>query len=244
MDYRSKKQTRGIIGLLVVLALILGLVLLLERTARPKSVNTTTRKESIHVQQLAKGIMATHGQHWWVTRAKAEQWAGEVVEVTQLKDHSWIQPVDLLAIAAGESDFRTWRRCEGGRSDPNGYDCGITQVRATIWNGGKTRAARAMCDDLVKSSQLGFLYAAKELTSYRKRYFKKLIGRWWSLRRALFNAYKSGPSFCKMGNCGRYWLRVHCFRHGLRLARRPRLNGKRVSCRQARSLKWIWKVYR
>lgn len=203
-------------------------------------------KRATRVSALADGIMVSHGRHWWVDLETAARLAEEAVRVTELPEYEWLDPVDLLAVAAAESDFRTWRRCENGKSDPKGYDCGITQVRATIWRGGRTRAARALCDDLVKSSRLAFEYAARELTSYRGRYCKKHVGKGtpWRLRRCLFNAYKSGPRYCRTGHCGRYWIRVHCFRMGIRLKRRPRRGKFVVSCRTAMDLRWIWKVYR
>ena len=227
-------------GLVLVLAVILGLVLLLESTAggaRPKESK---------VQVLARGVMATHGQHRWVTWARAERWAAEAIEITQLPQHSWMQPVDLLAVAAHESDFRTYRIAEGGKSDPLGWDCGITQVRTTVFEGGKTRRARKLCTRLARSSFLGFKYAARELSGYRQRYCKKWLhkGKPWKLKRCTLNVYNQGPRYCRAGHCGRYWLRVHCFRLGILLARKPRLRGKRVSCRRAQSLRWIWKVYR
>lgn len=207
------------------------------------------------VESLAEGIQVT--APWNIPPTLARRLAAEAMDVTQDPRYQWLEPVDLLALAAAESDFRPWRVTEGGKVDKNGWDCGLTGVRTPVFTGGKNRRGRKLCRDVVASTYLAMRYSARELTGYRRRCLKKRLGP-WELRRCIWNSYNQGPKYVRIERCGkskrcrhvaRYWLRVHCYRMGILLARLPRLRRRgwkrrfRVSCRDAKSLRWIWRAY-
>lgn len=231
-----------------MLTVITLLIMVVEAIARPTQIPT----QNPEALRLAAGVQVMAPRK--ISDREAYQIALAAIETTQITDsngnkpYQWIEPVDLLGLAGAESDFRPWLVAENGKPDPNGWDCGITQARVTIFAGGRTRKARKLCNRITKSARTGFEYAARELTNYRNRrgYCKKHIGKGtpWKLKRCILNSHKSGPRYCRTGRCGRYWLRVHCFRMGVRLQSRPRMRGARVSCRNAQSLKWIWRAYR
>lgn len=196
--------------------------------------------------RLVAGIKVTSPRT--VSDSAARRMASEVMEITNYPRYRWLAPVDLLGLAAAESDLRVGLVAEDGKRDPEGWDCGLTQVRVTTYYG-KTRKARKLCDRLRKSSLLAFQWAAKELTHYRERYCRKWIGvgKPFKAERCIYNTYNQGPKYLREESCGsarcwrvsRYWLRVRCFRTGIELGRRPR-----KSCRRTVSLRWIHKVYK
>lgn len=133
--------------------------------------------------------------------------------------YPWLKPEDLLALAALETDFRPYLICEGGRQDRKGWDCGMTQVRASVFKG-RGKKGRTLCNDLANSSFLAFWYAARELNHYRSTYCKTLKG--WRKTRCVWNMYNQGPRYYRSGWHGRYYLRHRCYRDALMAKRIPR----------------------
>lgn len=210
-----------------MIAQILMLFYVLDGAAPTPAV----RHLAIGIQTMAPRPVPLHTAH---------RLASEAIEVTQDERYRWLRPVDLLALAAVESDFRVSLVAENGKPDPKGWDCGISGVRVTIYHG-RSRRARRLCRRIAESTALSFEYSARELTNNRQRYCKKWrgIGKPWMLKRCIYNVYKAGPRYSK---ASKYWIRHHCYRMGILLGRRPRR--WRDSCRRAQSLHWIWKVFR
>jgi hypothetical protein len=211
---------------------ILIFLLLLEGLAKPSPPPE-------QVRHLAAGVMAMAPRP--VEPHVARRLATEVIEVTRDPRYRWLEPVDLLALAAVESDFREHLVAENGKPDPKGWDCGISGVRTPIYfNGRRGRKARRLCNQVAENTALSFEYSARELTNYRNRYCKQWLepGTPLSLKKCIYNSYKGGPRYSRTS---RYWVRHHCYRMGIRLGRRPRRWG--WSCRRAESLRWVWKVF-
>jgi len=211
-----------------MLGYILTVILFLEGQAVP----------SPQVHRLAAGVRALAPRP--ISWHTAHRLASEAVDVTEEPEYRWLAPVDLLALAAVESDFREHLIAENGKPTKRGWDCGISGVRVTIYHG-RTRRARELCNRLAASTYLSFRYSARELTNYRTGHpCKKFLGTGqpWKLKRCVFNSYKAGPRYSK---ASKYWVAHHCYRTGILLRRRPRK--WRYSCRRAKSLRWIKKVF-
>jgi hypothetical protein len=254
MVYHNKQNAkRALIGMVVTAVLTAGLVLWLESTAYPSPA-----KLAAGIMVIQRGRMPLKGRciRKWTKRERcysryltgkaaaklALRYAREATQVTSEERYKWLTPVDLLGLAANETDYRAHLVAEHGRYDARGWDCGITQNRASVFLG-RTRKGRQLCNRLTKSSLLSFQYAARELTGYKNRYCARIRKRWglkhWRFRKCVFNIYNQGPRYFRMGWLSRYYLRVKCYSTGILLQRRPRW-----SCRKVRDERWIRRAYR
>lgn len=255
MVYHNKQNVKhATIGLLMTAAIMVGLVLWLESTAHPSPAHKLAAgilaiqrgKMPVKSHCIRKGTRYEKCFSRYLTGKQAEalaiRYVQETIRVTSIPKYSWLTPVDLLALAANETDFRAHLIAEHGCYDARGWDCGITQNRASVFLG-KTRKGRELCTALSKSSRLSFNYAARELTGYRNRYCKRLLKKYgdrhWRFRRCVYNIYNQGPRYFRRGWLSRYYLRVKCYKTGILLGRRPRW-----SCRKARGESWIKRNYR
>lgn len=205
-----------------------------------------------------KGIMAIRGHMKHVTSSVAKRLVKEVDKIVSKEKNSWMKPHILLGQAINESDLRWWLM--------RGLDCGITQNRVNLYTWNKKKQKK-LCKSLSDSSLKSFVYAMKEHNNYRKKYCKRYKDGTLDQLKCVLNTYYQGPSWLRRRNCklrrdpwmtdkryrsrvkrcrikNRYWLRVYCFAEGVRLGRPPlSKSGRILSCRRARSMKWIKKVY-
>lgn len=209
--------------------------------------------------QKVSGIMALRGHMKHVDEDFAKRLVNEAKEVVS-KNGSWMPVHVLIGQAINESDLRWWLM--------RGLDCGITQNRVNLFQKRRKKMKR-LCKALSKSSKMSFRYAMKEHSRYRKRYCKKYKDGTLGQMKCLLNTYYQGPKWlryrrrtcklvkdewlsqkgyekkvrrCRVKN--RYWLRVMCFATGVKLGRPPiSRRGNIMSCRRAKSIKWIRRVY-
>jgi hypothetical protein len=245
--HRIAKQTLSLVFLAITL---LCLVWILERRGHCRKLQVrakvTKRRSGIilehyqasmqnwaEVVRLTRGILAIQGHLRHLRSPSGLHRAFTIAEAAQsivtLPEYSWLKPETLLGLSVNETNLRPWLRCERGKSDPKGWDCGLSQVRVTVFFRNR-RKANKLCKRLLKSPRLSLWWTAKELTGYKNRYCRKHPVGSWRLRRCVLQRYN---------NRNRYWLRVLCFAKGIELMRRPRWN-----CRKARSLRWIEKAYK
>ncbi len=205
------------------------------------------------------GVMSLRGHMKHVDEDYAKRIVREARSVVA-KNGSWMPAHVLIGQAINESDLRWWLA--------RGLDCGITQNRVNLFKR-KRRAMKMLCKKLSKSSKMSFQYAMKEHSRYRKRYCKKYKDGTLGQMKCLLNTYYQGPKWlrhrrrtcnlvkdewisskgyekkvrrCRVKN--RYWLRVMCFATGVKLGRPPlSRRGNIISCRRAKSMKWIKRVY-
>lgn len=183
------------------------------------------------IVRLTRGILATHGHMWHLKSARGLHRAFTIAEAAQsvvtVPKYSWLEAETLLGLSANETDFRPWLRCEDGRSNPRGWDCGLSQVRVVVFFRSRRKANR-LCKKILNNPELSLRWTARELTGYRHRYCRKHPVGSWRLKRCVLQKYN---------NRQRYWLRVLCYARGIELMRRLR------NCRHAKSLKWIERAY-
>lgn len=210
--------------------------------AKAKKTALQSKKSLTKIENLANGVLAIRGHMKHVTSKLAKSLAKSALEVSQEPAYMWLTPEEILALAANESDFRPWIRCGRGCK----LDCGITQVRLNLWRRNR-KSCKRLCDRLVKSPKLSFIYSARELTGYKNRYCKRYRQGTWRFRRCIYNIYNQGPFYARREKCrggwkciwrSRYYIRHKCFEIGIRKKRRAKW-----SCRKARSEGWIGKAY-
>ncbi len=252
--HNKQRAKQSALGLLAVAIMLIAIIIYLERSAYCQTAAKlaqgvlTIQRDKMPIRGTCRRKGSKYEFCWskYVGGKQAQKlalkYAREAIQVTSREKYKWLTPADLLGLAANETDFREHLIAENGRPSAWGWDCGITQNRASVFLG-KTTRGRKLCQALSQSSLLSFQYAARELTGYKNRYCKKLHRKHglhhWKFRRCVFNIYNQGPRYFRLGWLSRYYLRVKCYKTGILLNKRPWR-----SCRKVRSERWIKRVYR
>jgi hypothetical protein len=146
------------------------------------------------VMRVAAGALAIQASNAPLSPPRALSYAAAA---TYFGTKAGVDPFELVAVARNESDF-----VENVRG-PDGKDCGLTQTRITI--------TKYTCRQLLRSYQLAFQEAARELSEYAHACKNKP-----DFDRCRLNHYNSGVHYARSGFHGAYWLRVSCFAQAAR----------------------------